>query len=158
MAKVNGLDNVVSKLLARIVQKPKVRVAVGYTKDYALRVHELTGMVMKGIPRDPRKRAGVKHRKPSMFSFLGGSIPIPRKAVHKGRFWDPQDIAMAKFLERPFKLRRDEILRIIKEAYQKGKTLAESLLLGGLFLQRESQKIVPVEFGELKKSAFTREV
>ena len=157
MARVDKLDEVVSGLLAQVVQEPKVRVAVGYTKNYALRVHELTGMKMKGIPRDPRQRPG-KHRKPGMFKFLGGSIPIPRKTVHKGRFWDPQNRAMAKFLEFPFKMRRGEILRIIKEAYGKGKTLFESVFLGGLFLQRESQKLVPVEFGELKKSAFTRKV
>jgi hypothetical protein len=30
------------------------------------------------------------------------------------------------------------------------------LLLGGLFLQRESMKLCPVEFGNLRASAFTR--
>lgn len=149
MAEVNKLDEVVSKLLAQIVQEPKVKVAVGYTKNYALRVHELTGMVLKGIPRDPRQRPGKHYRN----RWIKG-----RKSKHKGRFWDPQGRGQAKFLEYPFKMRRGEILRIIKEAYSKGKTLAESLLLGGLFLQRESQKLVPVEFGELKKSAYTRKV
>lgn len=41
-----------------------------------------------------------------------------------------------------------------------GKRHAKGLEIGlkraGLFLQRESQKIVPVEFGVLKNSAFTR--
>ena len=37
-----------------------------------------------------------------------------------------------------------------------GRALAVGLKRGGLFLQRESQKIVPIELGHLKGGAFTR--
>lgn len=36
------------------------------------------------------------------------------------------------------------------------KRLRRAVLKGGLLLQRESQQIVPIEFGVLKDSAFTR--
>ncbi len=36
------------------------------------------------------------------------------------------------------------------------RSLEEALLKSGLFLQRESQKLVPVDTGALKNSAFTR--
>lgn len=64
----------------------------------------------------------------------------------------------AKFLEQPAREKRPQITEIIIDAMHKGKNLIQSLLLGGLYLQRESQKIVPVDTGNLKASAFTRVV
>ena len=65
-------------------------------------------------------------------------------------------VGQAKFLEQPARERGKEIGRVIREAYRKTRNMAQSLLLGGLFLQRESQKLVPVDTGALKNSAFTR--
>ena len=65
-------------------------------------------------------------------------------------------VGQAKFLEQPAREKAGEIARIIKETYRKTKDLTLSLLTGGLFLQRESQKLVPVDTGALKASAFTR--
>jgi hypothetical protein len=45
---------------------------------------------------------------------------------------------------------------IVASAVKSGKTVAQALLLGGLFLQRKSQEIVPVDTGNLRASAFTR--
>lgn len=61
----------------------------------------------------------------------------------------------AKFLEQPAREYSQEISRIIKETYKRTKSMTKSLLAGGLFLQRQSQKIVPVDTGALKNSAFT---
>lgn len=64
-------------------------VSVGYTAAYALYVHEAVGMVLKGKPR-----------------------PAPSK----GRYWDPQGKAQAKFLEEPSRRLTPELLKMIQEA------------------------------------------
>ncbi len=51
----------------------------------------------------------------------------------------------------------DEIIRNLKRVdAQIARGVARGLKRGGLLLQRESQKIVPVDKGPLKASAFTR--
>lgn len=128
---LSGMEKLVAVLRRKAAEAMKdgsPAVIVGYTAAYALWVHEAP-MKLKGQPR----------RRP-----------------HKGRYWDPQGRAQGKFLEYPAKMRAREIANVIKEALRAGKTWAESLLLGGLFLQRESQKLVPVDSGNLKASAFTR--
>ncbi len=53
----------------------------------------------------------------------------------------------------------DEIIRNLKRIdAQIARGVARGLKRGGLLLQRESQKIVPVDKGSLKASAFTRNV
>ncbi len=53
----------------------------------------------------------------------------------------------------------DEIIRNLKRVdAQIGRGVARGLKRGGILLQRESQKIVPVDKGPLKASAFTRNV
>ena len=64
------------------------QVRVGYTAEYALYVHELVGMKLKGLPR----------RKP-----------------HKGRYWDPQGRGQAKFLEEPARQMGPELLRVVRD-------------------------------------------
>ena len=63
-------------------------VNVGYTVAYALYVHEAVGMVLKGLPR------------PS----------------GRGKYWDPQPQASAKFLEEPARRLAPELTRMIKES------------------------------------------
>jgi len=63
-------------------------VTVGYTKKYAMFVHEAVGMKLQG-----QKRTGE------------GA---------KGRYWDPQGRAQAKFLEEPSRRLRVQIRAIIK--------------------------------------------
>jgi len=65
-------------------------VSVGYTAAYALYVHEAVGMVLRGQPR--------------------------RGKDAKGRYWDPQGKAQAKFLEEPARRLAPELTRIIQEA------------------------------------------
>ena len=62
----------------------------------------------------------------------------------------------AKFLEQPARQFRGAIKDVIFRAYKGGATLRQALLIGGLRLQRESMKIVPVDTGNLRGSAFTR--
>jgi len=109
-------------------------VVVGYNAAYALYVHENLEMKWAG-----KKRTG-KH---------------PDGAKAKGRYWDPQGRAQSKFLEQPARENERQITAIVINTLQAGKTMLEGLFLGGLFLQRTSQKLVPVDTGNLKGSAFT---
>jgi hypothetical protein len=66
-------------------------VSVGYTAGYALYVHEAVGMVLKGQARS---------------------------APSKGRYWDPQGRAQAKFLEEPARRLAPDLTRIVQENIQ----------------------------------------
>ena len=101
-------------------------VLVGYRANYAIYVHEIPPSV-------------------SLAKRMGGK----RTAQHKpGKQW--------KFLEQPAREMRGELARIIQRALKNGAKMQDALMLAGLRLQRESQKIVPVDTGNLKGSAFTR--
>jgi len=61
-------------------------------------------------------------------------------------------VGQAKFLEEPARQTSGAIAR---EALEKGQRMERALLLEGLNLQRRSQKLVPVDTGALRASAFT---
>jgi hypothetical protein len=131
MANITGLTKLVDQLRARAAKSIKdddVSVIVGYTAAYALFVHEKVEMKLAGLPR------------------VGG----------KGLYWDPQGRAQAKFLETPARMCQEQIADIVRKSFSKGSTLAQALLMGGLFLQRQSMLLCPVDTGNLKASAFTR--
>lgn len=65
-------------------------------------------------------------------------------------------VGQAKFLEQPFRERVNAMAAIVRKALLANRTMAQALLLAGLYLQRESQLLVPVDTGALKGSAFTR--
>ncbi len=65
-------------------------------------------------------------------------------------------VGQAKFLEQPARQLAPRMVRMAAEAMKNKATLEQALLKGGLLLQRESQKLVPVDTGALKNSAFTR--
>lgn len=77
--------------------------------------------------------------------------------VHENLEMRHKEGKQAKFLEQPARELAKEIGQIVRKAVQGGATLTKALLIGGLRLQRESQKIVPVDTGALKGSAFTKE-
>lgn len=130
VSQIEGVDAVIRSLDAEAKRQPKrVVVAVGYTAKYALFVHENREMKLKG-----QKRAK------------------PRK----GRYWDPQGKAQAGYLETPAREKQGRIGEIVQQTVQGGGTLQQGLVMAGLFLQRESQMIVPVDTGNLKGSAFTK--
>ena len=128
--KIEGLERVISALRAKAAKSRKdsqASVLVGYTAAYALYVHESMEPKHLGEPRP----SGL------------------------GKFWGPS-LYGPKFLEGPARQFRGELAKIARTALQAGRTMAEALLLAGLRLQRESQKRVPVEYGNLRASAFTR--
>lgn len=65
-------------------------------------------------------------------------------------------VGQAKFLEQPARELAPELARIVVTAMRRGVSLAQSLLLAGLRLQRESQQRCPVDTGALRASAATR--
>ena len=62
----------------------------------------------------------------------------------------------AKYLEHPAREMAEDILDTIAQALSRGLPFEEALMLGCLFLQRESQLLVPVDTGALRASAFSR--
>lgn len=134
MSRVDGVKNLSSKFrqLAKDAGEARVSVLVGYAgqingkPSYAKHVHENVEMKWQGLPR--RSKIGV--------------------------YWGPH--GQAKFLEEPFRRLMPELKSMIRTAVAKGATLLQALLLAGNRLQRESQNVVPVEYGNLRASAFTR--
>lgn len=70
-----------------------------------------------------------------------------------GVYWGPH--GQPKFLEGPVKRLKNELAKIISSSVKKV-GLVQAMFLAGLRLQKESQELVPVEYGNLKASAFTR--
>lgn len=66
------------------------------------------------------------------------------------------EVGQAKYLEEPARTYRTTIANVITTALKKGADMVTALLLGGLFLQRKSQELCPVDTGALRASAFTR--
>ncbi len=146
--KVTGINNVVNALrtrAAKFTKDPNVVVAVGFSTAYAIHVHENIQMAWRGLPRDRtiRRSGGIAYTGYAKTSKLPGV------------FWGPT--GQAKFLEQPARqLSNDGTLAsIVATALQAGKTMAQALVLAGLRIQREAQKLVPVVTGTLKNSAFT---
>lgn len=71
------------------------------------------------------------------------------------------NVGQAKFLEQPARTTQNQLADLVKREMRNGVaggrniTLKQALLKVGLRLQRESQKLVPVDTGMLKNSAFT---
>ncbi len=102
-----------------------VTVAVGYEAAYAINVHENVEMKWRGLPR----KSGI------------------------GEYWGPH--GQAKFLEHPARANADHYRQIVNDVLNRGGTMEQALMTAGLQLQRDSQQLVPVEYGNLKASAFT---
>lgn len=134
MAKVENLEKVVAyfgKKAAESKANDNGSVVVGYTAQYAIFVHENLEMKLAGEPR----------------------------TNGRGHYWDPQGQAGPKFLEQPAREMSGDgtFANILRTAAKKGLGLMQGLLLCGLRLQRESMLRVPVDTGNLKASAFTRQ-
>jgi hypothetical protein len=133
--RVDRVEAVIKALMKAKIKygKPGNSVIVGYTANYALHVHEMVDK--EGLPR------------------IGEGIP--RRKPHKGKYWDPQGRGQSKFLEQPFIENRDMLARTVIDTTRATKSLEKGLLVAGLRLQALSQKLVPVDTGNLKASAFT---
>jgi hypothetical protein len=131
MATIENLQKVIAALRDRAARSRKednVSVVVGYSASYAIFLHEMRNPVT-----------------------LGKNIPRPSGL---GFFWGPN--GAPKFLEKPARQFSKEIGQIVRKALQEKKTMSQALLLGGLKLQRESQKLVPIEYNVLRSSAFCK--
>ena len=140
MAKVIGVDKLSRTLLALARKSKRLDqggVIVGYGGEaaaYALFVHENVEMKWAG-----QKRKGTR----------------PDGSQRKGRYWDPQGRGQAKFLEEPARTMRPEINATIALGAKRGLQLIPAMVIAGQRLQAASQKLVPVDLGNLKGSAFT---
>jgi len=138
MAVVKGSKELQAKLLKKAAEATAQHgavVTVGYTAKYAIYVHQNKKMKWKG-----KKRTGKR----------------PDGSKRKGCYWDPQGKGQSQFLLRPFREKRKEMQAIVKKVFLKTGNITLGLFTAGLFLQRESQKLVPVDSGNLKQSAFTK--
>jgi len=123
------LNQTLRKLQTAYGSSTKVSVAVGYTVAYAVYVHENTQMKWKGLPRRP--------------------------PAH-GVYWE---VGQPKFLEEPARTMQSElkaqVVRTLENGIAHGKkvSLVQALVLAGNRLMAASQKLAPVETGDLKGSA-----
>jgi len=127
MPKVEGITALKAKLKRLAAKHGRPSVAVGYTANYAIHVHENLEMTLRGQPR-PRGR---------------------------GNYWDPPGRGQSKFLEQPARDLGPELRRMITRGLIRGLPLGKALYIAGLRLQRASQELVPVDTGNLKASAYT---
>lgn len=124
---IQGIESLDNKLkrLSKKYGQTNVSVVVGYEAKYAVHVHEDMEQKLRGLPRP----SGI------------------------GVYWGPN--GQPKFLEQPARQHAKDYARIVEEMLKRGATMEQALLAAGTQLQRDSQELVPVEFGNLKASAFT---
>lgn len=78
-------------------------------------------------------------------------------AVHVHEDTDAQHAEgkTAKYLEGPARTLKNVLAKMIEVVVRKTGSIRKGLAIAGLRLQREAQKIVPIDTGALKASAFT---
>lgn len=107
--------------------KTQIVVIVGFTAAYAIYVHEAAEVL-----RGKKRPSGI------------------------GNYWDPEPQAQSKYLEQPARQLKRELGKIVVQVTKTTGSLERGLIVAGLRLQAAAQKRVPVEYGNLKASAFTR--
>lgn len=128
---IKGLKKYKAQLKDKIKQREaeaRRSVAVGYTANYALYVHENVQMRLAGKPR-PNNR---------------------------GSYWDPQGKAGPRFLTGALRDNLPELRLTLNRVVKQTGSVTKGILAAGLLLQRKSQERVPVDTGNLRSSAFTR--
>ena len=148
MAKVHRLRatlRAMEKLERESMRKNNGSVVVGYAASYAVHVHEdLEAKHGAEYNAAYGREFGKRDKKGRFLKGTGGK---------HSRGPDQQ----AKFLEKPAREMQDEIARTITQGVKNGLGLVKAQVVAGLLLQRASQKIVPVDLGNLRGSAFTEE-
>jgi len=125
MPKIEGINSLKKKLAKLANQHQPASVVVGFTSRYAIYVHENMEPKLKG------------EKRPSGL----------------GVYWGPS--GQPKFLEQPARELANELGRIVGKGVAAGQGVEDALYVAGLRLQRESMQLVPVEYGDLRRSAFT---
>lgn len=157
-----GVDNLIKQLEARAAEHtvdPQPSVLVGFVANYALYVHENMeiwppGMRLKGLPRG----MGMKRDTETGIVYVPKNLLTSGKtgAKKRGYYWDPQGKAGPKFLEGPYRESMDVFRKILYKCLLQKKSLAQALIVCGLYLMRLAQQRVPVDTGNLKAGAFCR--
>ncbi len=62
----------------------------------------------------------------------------------------------ALYLSEPAKMKRKQIAALVEKKLKAGANIEQALLVGAMYLQGESQLLVPVKTGYLRASAFSR--
>lgn len=131
-------DKLQSRLSAKLAQAVSGTVLTGFATAYALAMHERTPGE-PNPPRSPRQRAAMM-----------ASIKEREERGHV-----PWSVGQPKFLEAPARSNREKYLRIVADSLAKGLPLIVAVYNAGLDFQRDAQRLVPVDTGNLKNSAFT---
>ena len=125
--KMSNLDKVNNKLAAMSTMTQNVAVKVGFKAPYALAVHELVAMKLKGLPRGE---------------------------PWGGFYWDPQGEGQAKFLEEPARTKRSEIAAAVKNDMEKNGFWSKAIFAGALVLMTEAMRLAPWRTGDLRASGY----
>ena len=136
MAKLEGLTKHLAQLQKKAAAAKKdndAAVAVGFSAAYALIVHE-----------------NIEAAHGAVYNEKWAADIAAGKKHSRG------ENQQAKFLEQPLRENRKKYAKLIADALKQGKTMAQALLIAGLALQRDSQKLTPVDKGFLRASAYTR--
>lgn len=88
-------------------------------------------------------------------SVLVGYTAEYATKVHEDLNMNHPNGGQAKFLEQPAREIQRDLKETIRKEVQAGGTIEDALLLAGMRLQAASQKLVPVDTGNLRGSAFT---
>lgn len=111
---------------------------------------------IEGLDRVVAKLEAM-HRREENVSVITGFTQSYALFVHENMTAQHAPGKRAKYLEEPARRLSNEgtLGRIVEQVYRKTKDMGKALLIAGLRIQREAQRIVPIDTGALKASAFT---
>jgi hypothetical protein len=121
---INQLQAQLTRFANQARKETKRRVLVGFSAPYAAAVHEKVDMVLEGLPRP----SGI------------------------GVYWGPH--GEAKFLEKPTKRLKKQIARRIAQVTKNTHSVTRGMYSGGVMLRDAAKALTPVEYGELRDSAY----
>ena len=75
--------------------------------------------------------------------------------VHEDMNAEHKEGKSAKYLEKAYVLIYPAIPYIVSQALRNGKSVTQGLIIAGLRIQRAAMKVVPIDTGALRASAFT---
>jgi hypothetical protein len=149
ITKITGIDELVKKLeikRRRSMKEDDGTVVTGFQTKYALIVHENPNAAHgAAYNKKHASKFGKRNKKGQFLKATGGG---GKKRGENQQF---------KYLEKPARELHNngELRRIVLKSYENGATLSQALVIGALRIQREAQKIVPRDTGNLAGSAFT---
>ena len=111
-------------------------------------------MIIEGISRLKSKLMTLADK----FGQPKASVTVgftQRYALHVHEVQASHVVGQWKYLESPARSLAGQITKNVQTALSSGISMEQSLMLGGLLLQRAAQQITPVDTSALKASAFT---